>query len=394
MSGFSSSSTASVREVSERADAVYTYVHDRRDEFVSFVRRLAQMESPSTDPNAHRDVQEVLASALAHLGFATTHLPGTDTGGALYACPREREEGAACQLLLGHEDTVWEHGTLRDMPVTENKESLSGPGVFDMKGGLASIVFALRAIAALDHPLPATPLVLVTSDEEIGSPESRRHVERLARVSSRVFVAEPALGTEGKIKTARKGTGELELKVRATEAAPGDDVVLELSRLVQRLNDLNDVDRGVTVNVGVIDAEQEEDTGPHEGCLSVDLRVPTQAEAHELEAAIRDFKAEMPGLTLDIRGGFHRPPMERTEGTARLWQDAERLGRQLGLDLEEGRSGGASDGNFTSQHAATLDGLGAVGGGAHADHEFLDVDRTLDRCALLALLLLTPIRGS
>lgn len=390
MTSSSDVSASSDPAESDPAQALWAEIHRRRDEYVAFLRRLVQAESPSTDPDAQAEVQRLLSDALADLGFATMRLPGTATGGALYARPARRSRGRPRQLLLGHSDTVWDHGTLADMPVEIDDGTMRGPGVFDMKAGLASIVFALRALEACGMTPTVCPLVLVTSDEEIGSPESRRHVERLARCSERVFVLEPALGTEGKIKTARKGTGELTVTVRTTAAPPEGNVVLELSHLVQRLNALHDLDRGVTVNVGTIDAGAGAEDGPSAGSLEVDVRVPTEEEADWLGDVMRDLDAETPGVALDVQGGLNRPPMERTSGTQRLWGRARQLGRRLGLDLEEGRSGGASDGNFTSQHAATLDGLGAVGGGAHADHEHIHVEQTLDRCALLALLLLAP----
>jgi glutamate carboxypeptidase len=378
-------------ETTRPAEALAAYVHDHAGDYVDFLCRLARAESPSTDPDAQQEVQHLMAEALTDLGFSVTPLPGTTTGGALYARPDSRTPGAPCQLLVGHGDTVWPTGTLDTMPVTLDGDRLRGPGVFDMKAGLTSIVFALRALAAHDLTPAVTPLVLVTSDEEIGSPESRPHIERLARVAERVYVLEPALGLDGKIKTARKGTGEMTLIVRPTEDGAGGNVVVELSQLVQRLYDLHEPERGVTINVGTIDGHQVDDeTGTSYGQLVVDVRVPTHEAAEEVRAAIQGIEAHTPGVTLEVRGGIERPPLERTPGNRRLWRLARRRGRDLGLELEEGRAGGASDGNFTSQHTPTLDGLGAVGDGAHADHEFIHVGRTLDRCALLALLLLAP----
>jgi glutamate carboxypeptidase len=373
------------------ADALQAYVHDHTDAYLQFLDRLVRAESPSTDPETQARVQRVLAEAFADLGFAATHLPGRNTGGSVYARPAARSQGAPCQLLLGHSDTVWPAGTLDTMPAERDGNELRGPGVFDMKAGLANIVFALRALDALGSTPAVCPLVLVTSDEEIGSPESRRHIERLAEAAERVFVLEPALGLEGRIKTARKGTGEMTLLVRPTDPAPEGNVVLELSRLVQRLYDLQDPDRGVTINVGTIDGQHGGGpNGAARGRLVADVRVPTHDDAARLRAAIRSLEADTPGVRVEVRGGIERPPLERTAANRRLWQMAQERGAWLGLPLEEGRAGGASDGNFTSQHTATLDGLGAVGDGAHADHEHIRIEETLDRCALLALLLAAP----
>lgn len=203
------------------AEALSAYVHDQEDAYVEFLSQLFRAESPSTDPASQEEVQRLLAEALPDLGFAVTHLSGTKTGGALYARPIDRTREQPCQFLLGHSDTVWDHGTLDEMPVVQDDDCLYGPGVFDMKAGLANIVFALRALDALDLCPTVTPLVLTTSDDEIGSPKSRRHVERLACVTERVYVLEPALGPDGKIKTARKGTGEMVLRVHPTDTAAG-----------------------------------------------------------------------------------------------------------------------------------------------------------------------------
>lgn len=367
------------------------YVHDHAGEYVDFLCRLARAESPSTDPDAQQEVQRLLAEELDDLRFAVTHLPGDETGGALYARPADRRQDTPAQLLLGHSDTVWPKGTLDEMPVTTDGEHLRGPGVFDMKAGLTSIVFALRALDALDLSPSVTPLVLVTSDEEIGSPESRPQIERLARASERVYVLEPALGLVGKIKTARKGTGEVTLTVHSTDATAEGNVVLELSQLVQRLHELHEPERGVTVNVGTIDGHQiDDETGTSYGQLVADVRVPTHEAADEVYGAIREIEPRTPGVRVEVDGGLGRSPLERTPGNQRLWRLVQGLGQSLGLELEEGRAGGGSDGNITSQYTPTLDGLGAVGDGAHANHEFIHVDKTLDRCALLALLLLTP----
>ncbi len=378
-------------ELTSYASALSAYVHDHAGEYVDFLCRLVRAESPSTDPNAQEEVQQIVAAALSDLDFHTMHLPGEETGGALYARPNDRERGPATQLLLGHGDTVWPKGTLDRMPVTVDGDRLCGPGVFDMKAGIASIVFALRALDAHDLTPPVMPLVLVTSDEEIGSPESRPYIERLAQASERVYVLEPALGLDGKIKTARKGTGEMKLIVRPTDAATEGNVVLELSQLVQRLYELHEPERGVTINVGTIDGHHVDDeTGTSYGQLVVDVRVPTHEAAGEVRSAIENIEADTPGVTVDVEGGIERPPLEPTPDNRRLWRMAQRLGQSLGLELEEGRAGGGSDGNYTSQHTPTLDGLGAVGDGAHAEHEFIHIENTLDRCVLLSLLLMAP----
>lgn len=370
-------------------DALSAYVHDHADDYVDLVRRLACVESPTADPGAQSPIQQCLADAFADLGLSVTRLPGADTGGALYARPFSPTP--PYQLLLGHSDTVWPHGTLEEMPVSRDGNRLEGPGVFDMKAGLASIVFALRALRAHRVRPAVCPLVLVTSDEEIGSPESRCHIERLSHLAERVYVLEPALGLDGKIKTARKGRGEITIRVRPIDSSTESNVALVLSRLVQRLYEFHEPQRGVTVNVGTIDSNKTDDEADRTyGQLVADVRVPTLNAADTVPAAIANLEGHTSGVAVDVQGGINRPPLERTPGNQRLWRRAHRLGQHLGLDLEEGRAGGGSDGNFTSQHTPTLDGLGAVGDGAHAAHEHIRIDETLERCALLALLLCSP----
>ena len=389
------------------AERVAAYLRARREDYVETVSELALIETPSTDPETIAPALDRVERALVSVGYATLRLPGENTGGCLYARPEGRKRGRPCQLLVGHIDTVWPQGTLARMPVAKGDGRLRGPGVFDMKSGVTSFLFALRALHDLGLTPEVDPVVLITSDEEIGSHESRRYIERLAKAADRAYVTEPALGLQGHIKTARKGTGEYEFVVRASAASSngqsgaGDEsdveqnaavqggasrVVGEMASLVQRLHALGDPDRGVTVNVGTVDSR----LSGGEGRLGVDVRVPTREAAVEVDGSIRALEASTSGVELEVCGGIERPPLERTPGNRVLWEAAQRLGSEIGLDLTEGRSGGASDGNFTSLHAPTLDGLGAVGDGAHATHEYIEVEETVDRCALLTLLLLLP----
>lgn len=364
----------------------------RRDEIVDYVRELAEIESPSREPEAQQAVFDRLVSRLEPLGYRTRRIPGRTSGGHLFARPPDR--GCPFQLLLGHVDTVWPRGTLAGMPVRREGEDLHGPGVFDMKTGLAQMVFALEALDELGAIPALTPVLLVTSDEEVGSPESERWVRRLARRAERAFVLEPALGPEGRLKTARKGTGTFHVVVRGRSAHAGLDpedgasAILELSHVIQRLHGLSDAATGLTVNVGEIRGGSRPNVIAAEARASVDVRVPDEAAARRVERAIRSMEPVTAGTRLEIEGGVSRPPMEPTPGSRDLWSRALELSRQLGFPLEQGRAGGASDANFTSQYTPTLDGLGAVGGGAHADHEHARIPEMPRRAALLALLLL------
>jgi glutamate carboxypeptidase len=302
------------------------------------------------------------------------------------------------QLLVGHLDTVWPVGTLADMPVDEVGGRLYGPGVFDMKGGLVQMLFALRALRELSLVAPATPVVFVASDEETGSSDSTGYLERLARTAARAFVLEPAFGPSGKLKTERKAAGRFTLAVtgRAAHAgvSPGEGVsaILELSHQIQRLFALNDPDRGITVNVGAVDGGVRPNVVAPTATASIDVRVRTEEDGRLVEAALRSLSPVQEGASVQVVGSFGRPPMARTARNRALWLEAKRIGTLLGLSLDEERVGGASDGNLTSLYTATLDGLGPIGDGAHAEHEHVEIARLPERAALLALLLLAPLR--
>ena len=386
--------------LAEEARATLEHIRALRGELVGFLATLARIESPTDHPETQGPVQKVIGEALEELGFDVRILPGRATGGHLYARPRIRKHGREAQLLVGHTDTVWPVGTLESMPVEERDGRLHGPGTLDMKGGLTLIVFALRALRDLGFEPPLTPVVLMNSDEEIGSPESKRYVRMLARRVRRAFVLEPSLGPDARLKTQRKGLGRFEVTIegRASHAGldpgAGASAILELAHVIQRLHALNDAERGTTVNVGVIDGGVRPNVVAALARASVDARVRTLEDARDLERAVAAIEPVTPGVRLRIEGGMRVPPLERTPRNVRLWETARSIGRELGLDLEEGMAGGGSDGNTTSQFTATLDGLGCVGDGAHAVHEHVEIDRTVDRCALLARLLLAPGAGS
>lgn len=378
----------------ERAQEVLGYLREQKLALAKFLERLALVESPSTQPGSQGEVLEILSEALIEIEYAVWRLPGHWSGGHLYARPERRRVPA--QLLLGHCDTVWPLGTLDAMPVESRDGIIKGPGVYDMKGGLVQMIFALRALQDLGLRPTVTPIVFVNSDEEVGSKESTRHIRRLARVAERAFVMEPSLGPSGKLKTARKGVGRYEVTVSGAAAhaglnpEEGASAILEISYLIQALFAINDPVRGTTVNVGTIDGGLVPNVVAPESSATVDVRVPTQEAALHVEETILGLKPMTPGVTLRVEGGMGRPPMERTPRNRRLWETARELGKELGLDLEEGVAGGCSDGNTSSLVTATLDGLGAVGDGAHSTHEFVYTDRMVERSALLALLLMEP----
>ncbi len=383
------------------ADAVRQRAESLRGEMTDFLAQLAAVESPSTDPGSQEPVLNRLAERLEELGYLAKILPGVATGGILYARPRRRPRSTPIQLLIGHCDTVWPVGTIGSMPVRVEEGRIRGPGVYDMKGGLTQMVFALKIVHEMTGMPPAIPVVVVNSDEEIGSRESTTLIRRLARVADRTYVLEPSLGRDGKLKTARKGVGRFTVEIGGIAAhaglqpGSGASAILELAHVVQQLHALNDPERGVSVNVGQIEGGLRANVVAPTSRAVVDVRVPTHEDAERVEAFILALAPTVPGTTLKVSGRFGRPPMERTPRNRKLWLAAQVAGVALGLDLEEATAGGGSDGNTTSLYSATLDGLGATGDGAHAAHEYADLDRMTERTALLALLLsLEPLHGS
>ena len=358
--------------------------------------RLVELESPTLDPRSQRAPQQMLTRLLRTAGHRVRRIPGRSSGGMLLSAPRRRVRGEPIQVVIGHSDTVWPAGTIDSMPVRTEDDRLYGPGTFDMKGGLIEIAFALDALRQLGLRAPVTPVVLVNSDEETGSRDSWRTIERLARAADRAFILEPGLGPAGLLKTARKGNGQFLLRVhgRAAHAGlepeKGASAILELSLCIQRLFALNDPERGITVNVGTIDGGMRTNVVAPTSQATIDVRILHAEDGPRVERAIRSLEATTPGTVLEITGGIDRQPLERTPRNRQLWFRALDAAEQLGIEIGEGTSGGGSDGNITSLHCATLDGLGPVGDGAHAVHEHVIIESLPERAALLACLLLGP----
>ena len=382
-----------------QAKIILDYLNENRQLMVDFLSKLVLAESPSTSPEAQALPLTILWEALDELDFAVQVVPGRETGGYLQAAPKENsgENGSLPQqLLLGHCDTVWPLGTLKRMPLVVQDNVVRGPGVFDMKGGLTQMIFALRTLREVGVTPVYAPAVLINTDEEIGSRESRPVILQQAQQVERAFVLEPALGLPGKLKTARKGVGSFEIIAHGRAAHAGLDpgkgvsAVLALSYLVQDLHALNDPEKGISVNVGIIEGGLQANVIAPECRAVVDVRVPSKKDAQRLQETIFGLSLPMSDIRLEISGRFGRPPLEPTPENQALWRTAEELARELGTTLDQGMAGGGSDGNYTSLYTATLDGLGAVGDGAHADHEFIFVDKMVERTALLALLLMTP----
>lgn len=293
-------------------------------------------------------------------------------------------------LLLGHLDTVWPIGTLAAMPWRETEGRLDGPGVLDMKAGVAMALTAPEVLAEFGVNRPVT--LLLNPDEEVGSPVSRPVTERLAQQSEAVFVLEPAQGLA--CKTARKGVGDYRIQVRGVASHSGVDfdrghsAILELAHQLEVVAGFTERATGRTVNPGVIGGGTRSNVIAAEAWAEVDVRIAKGSDAAKVARLFRGLKPRDPACTLKVTGGINRPPMERKAGTARLYKLARKLAADLGFDLAEASTGGGSDGNFTAALGIpTLDGLGAVGEGAHAAHEHIVLEHLVPRTALLASLI-------
>lgn len=355
----------------------------------STIETLVLLESPSLDKAAVDRCGTVLGRLLETAGAAVTRFPQSERGDHILA---EFTGGPQTVLILGHFDTVWNLGELQRMPLIEKDGRLYGPGIFDMKSSIAVALLAIRALIELDMRRPRV-LMLWTTDEEVGSHSSRAIIEEQARRSDAVLVVEPSLPGGG-VKTQRKGCGEFTITAHGVSAHAGIDprkgasAIHELAHQVVALQAMTELDRGISVNVGVISGGTRANVIAERASASVDVRVPTMEDAVRVEAAVRSLRPHHGSVRLEIQGGFDRPPLERNAGVVHLYEEAKIVAQALGRTLDEGGTGGGSDGNFTAALGVpTLDGLGPQGDGAHALHEHVIIEDLPWRAAFLAALI-------
>ena len=382
-------------EHKEIANHIREFLEGHHEKIIQFLKDLVALESPSREKEKQHIILDFLKVKFESIGYQVIKVPGKNTGGYLYARPVDRDRSLPLQLIIGHCDTVWPTDTIKTMPISYENGMIKGPGIYDMKAGLTQLFFSLMALKDIPVPLKVTPIILINSDEEIGSRESTNSIKRLAKISNRAYVLEPPLGLEGKLKTARKGLGRFTLTVTGKAAHAGLDpekginAIVELSHQVQQLYAMNDFEKGITVNVGMIEGGISPNVVAPESKAVVDVRVLNDADGKLITNKIMVLKPFLPNVQLTIEGGIGRPPMEKTPRNQELWKIAEQHGRELGIDLEQATSGGGSDANTTSIFTATLDGLGTPGDGAHAPHEYVFENKLVERTSLLTLLLLT-----
>ncbi len=369
--------------------------HAALPDAVTLLKQLAARESPSSEKDAVDACSAFVADHLRALGVEVEVVPQAKAGNHLKATWPAGEASAPGFLTLCHLDTVWPLGTLERMPLREEEDGkLYGPGTYDMKAGSAILLTALRVLqeAGLKPKYPWH--MLFTSDEEIGSVTSRSLIEAEARHSLLTLVLEPALAN-GALKTFRKGVGDFTVVAygRAAHAGgnhqKGINAIEELAYHIPALQKLTDYETGTTLNVGTIRGGTVSNVVPAHAEMKVDFRVSKMSEVDRVVAAIQGLKPVLSGAQLRITGGLNRPPMERNAAMVASFEQVQRLATGIGLTLEEGSTGGGSDGNFTAALGIpTLDGLGAVGDGAHATHEHVIIRSLADRAALLASILI------
>lgn len=364
---------------------------------LELLKTMVAIETPSKNLASQEKIFSFLQDQFNKVEYQTIRVKGAQTGGYLYAYPKSRDKLKPTQMLLGHCDTVWDINTLKNIPITQLNGRTTGPGIFDMKAGITQILFALKCIKDLSLNTSVTPIVLINSDEEIGSQESTNAIKRLSKIVSRVFVLEPPLGLDGKLKTARKGIGRFTITVKGKAAhaglnpEKGVNAIVELAHLVQKLYAMNNFEQGITVNVGMIEGGNSPNVIAPESKAVIDVRVYNIEDGNYITDKIHQLKPLNNNVELIIEGGIGRPPMEKTDRNQKLWDVAKKNAKLIGISLKQATAGGGSDGNTTSQYTATLDGLGTTGDGAHAEHEFIFTNKIVERTALLTLLLLEDL---
>jgi glutamate carboxypeptidase len=374
-------------------DPVWTerlhYFETRQEQIVQTIREFVEIESPSDNKPAADRMGAFLAGCFEAVGGRALVHRAADFADSVQIDFPGREPIKPV-LLLGHFDTVYPLGTLATMPCRVTDDHLYGPGVLDMKSGIALMLFAIAALQTWHTGLPRPVTVFLVSDEEVGSYSSRKITEALAKESAAVLVLEPA-GPRGAVKTARKGVGEYVLSVKGVAAHAGLDpgkghsAILELAHQLTAVSKLNDFERGLSLNPGVIRGGTRTNVIAAEAIAEIDVRIAHAKQAAALDRKLRALKPFDKHCTLRIEGGINRMPMERTAGVAALFEKAQAIAKQIDWTLEEAAVGGGSDGNFTAgMGIPTLDGMGGSGQGAHAVHEHILISELPRRALLLA----------
>jgi glutamate carboxypeptidase len=361
---------------------------------ISLIQALVEMESPSTDKAALDQLVDLLEQEGRNRAAAVKRLPQQSAGDHLRLT---WGEGSGGVLLLTHIDTVHPLGSLKQMPFRHEGRKITGPGVLDMKSSVALALTVMEALNERGESLPHRVTLLCTSDEEVGSPSSKELIEATARSHQMILCLEPGLA-DGSVKTRRKGIGSFKLKATGIPshagANPGDGVnaIMEIGHQLLGLAQLDTEPRGISLNPGRIRGGSRINVVPEHCSVDIDVRIPSEAAGHWIEAEFDNLKPQLPGAKVDVSGGWNRPPMPRTSAIAEAFRLAQTVASEIGLELGEGQSGGGSDANFVAPLGLPLlDGLGPLGAGAHSNDEYVWVESLPQRAALLAGLVRHPL---
>ncbi|RXT08951.1 M20 family metallopeptidase [Ammoniphilus sp. CFH 90114] len=373
--------------------ALLSHIKKELPQFLNLLEESVNMDSPSKEKEQNDQVAQWYATQFESIVGGRSEIIQNQDYGNIVRCTFG--QGSKQILIMGHYDTVWPMGEATKRPFSIKENKAYGPGVYDMKAGLLQAFFALKALRDLDlFPVDTQVVLFINSDEEIGSPSSRKWIEEEAKRSHVCFVLEPPLEPLGALKTWRKGSGRFYLTVKGISAHAGVNpesgvsAIEELSHQVLRIHSFTDYANGTTLNVGLIKGGIGANVVAESAEAEIDVRIKSIEQMKKIEEELLHLQPVLKDTELSIKGGFIRPPMERTEGVGLLVSQAKKLGKLLDLDLQEQGTGGVSDGNFTAACGIpTLDGLGARGGYAHSPHEFVDIDQIPVRTALLALLI-------
>ncbi|MBR0967521.1 M20 family metallopeptidase [Bradyrhizobium diazoefficiens] len=352
------------------------------------IRRWVEIETPTEAPEQVNKLISLVAEQYRDLPVTLERIAGVDGCGDHLVARTIWGQDAPGILVLSHLDTVHPMGFIERLPFRIEGDSAFGPGIYDMKGGAYIAHHAFGALCATTDRSPLGITHIFTSDEEIGSPNSRALIEREGRKAKYVLVTEPARDG-GKIVTGRKGVGRFEVFIKGvpahagTRPQDGRSANRELANLILALEGMNDLERGVTVNVGVVRGGTRPNVTPEEAYAEIDLRVPSFTDAEEFVGRILGLTSKTDGVTIKVTGGLNRPPYEKNNAGASLYEHAKALAAEIGFELIDTHTGGGSDGNFTAAHTATLDGLGVDGKGAHTHYEQLYVSSLEPRARLL-----------
>ncbi len=369
-----------------------SYFEKRTDEMLLLLRELVERESPSADKQAVDKLSGFIEDQIKDLKLPVERIHQQERGNHLIT---HWENGPGKILLLHHMDTVWPVGTINKRPFHRDGKVVYGPGTFDMKGGIAITLTVLKAFRDLGLKPNRSLVLFFNSDEEVGSYTSKEYIQREARNIDICFCMEPGEPPDGALKTARKGVGAFELKIKGVPSHAGQNpwagvsAIEELAHQILRLHKLSSKETGTTVNVGVVKGGLARNVMAPEAEASIDLRAVTLEEAEKAIEIILNLTPVLDGITIAVTGGINRKPMVRTPGIAHLFEQTRDLAfNKLGIELKEASVGGGSDAQFVSELGIpVIDGLGVVGDGAHAEHEHIIIESLPQRAALLTLLL-------